>query len=107
MIRMILAFVIVSVTVTAVAGPPPSPIPNNIRDACTAVKAWENSFRGKSEAEVAKVIGHDYEKDNWELLGKSELKIRYKIDKESTLLLLFQGDRVIQAEIYVLSEHTE
>jgi hypothetical protein len=83
---------------------PSSPqIPKAALSASSDIKAWLTSFRGKTEAEVATVIGSKVEKETWEISGVSELKIRCEIDDDTTLLLLFRGKKVLRAEIFLRS----
>jgi hypothetical protein len=105
MTRLLLAILLVTPALAVAEGEPPGhPVPAEVRDASAHLKEWLNSFRGKSEADVAKVIGNEYQKDSWQFQGKKELKIRYKIDKESMLDLYFRGDKVVRAGIITMSE---
>jgi hypothetical protein len=107
MTRLVLTLLVITSTLAVAAEPPAPSVPADVRDASAHVREWLNTLRGKTEADVAKIIGNDYEKDTWPLQGKKELKIRYKFDKESTLVLLFKGEKVVKSEIYVMSEGTK
>ncbi len=101
----IFCFLLFAAPIFAARGELPSPsVPTEVQDASSHLRVWLNGFRNKSETEVAAIIGKDYQKGTWQLLGRTELKINYTVAAKSTLLLLFDGDRVIKAEIYVMSE---
>ena len=83
--------------------PKPPKLPSEITTAKQTIRTWTNTLVGKTEDQVVSTLGKDFEKESWDFKGKAELKLKYVVDEQATLLVLFLDEKVLKVSFQVLS----
>jgi len=77
--------------------PNPPTMPKEISDSAAKVKNWLKSLKGKSEDEVAKIVGKNGKHETWDFRGNKELKLVFQSEVDTHLMIFFWNGKVVRA----------
>jgi|GEM_PF-3579616 len=93
----VIAFILPTLACADGVKPNPPTLPKEISDSAAKIKVWLRSLNGKSEEEIAQLLGKNGKHETWEFRGNKEPKLVFQSGDDTQLMIFFWEGKVVRA----------